>query len=165
MKIEDVLLRVDSAGVRLVEITGGEPLLQGDETISLIKKLLGNSYEVLVETNGSINIREIDKRATVILDIKTPDSGMSGKMDFANLEHIKNSDEVKFVLCSRNDYEWSKEIVWRYRLEERCKVLFSPAFGLLPPRELAAWILDDNLRVRLNIQIHKYIFHPGERMV
>jgi 7-carboxy-7-deazaguanine synthase len=124
---------------------------------------LGKGYEVLVETNGSMNIQEIDKRATVILDIKTPDSGMSGKMDFTNLEHIKNSDEVKFVLCSRDDYEWAKEIISRYRLEERCKVLFSPAFGLLHPGELASWILADRLRVRLNIQIHKYIFHPGER--
>ncbi|MDH4231792.1 MAG: radical SAM protein [Nitrospirota bacterium] len=165
MQIADVLHRVDSAGVRLVEITGGEPLLQGEETISLIGKLLEKSYEVLVETNGSMNIQEIDKRATVILDMKTPDSGMSHKMDFSNLEKIKNSDEVKFVLCSRNDYEWTKKLVARYRLEERCEVLLSPAFGLLHPGELASWILDDRLRVRLNIQIHKYIFHPGERMV
>ncbi len=165
MKIADVLRRVDSAGVHLVEITGGEPLLQGEDTISLIKKLMERNYQVLVETNGSMSIKEIDKRATVILDIKTPDSGMSHKMDFTNLENIKNSDEVKFVICSRDDYEWSKKIVARYRLEERCKVLFSPAFGMLPPRKLAAWILDDRLRVRLNIQIHKYIFHPGERKV
>ncbi len=165
MKIADVLRRVDSAGVHLVEITGGEPLLQGEDTISLIKKLMERNYQVLVETNGSMSIKEIDKRATVILDIKTPDSGMSHKMDFTNLENIKNSDEVKFVICSRDDYEWSKKIVARYRLEERCKVLFSPSFGMLPPRKLAAWILDDRLRVRLNIQIHKYIFHPGERKV
>jgi 7-carboxy-7-deazaguanine synthase len=165
MKIGDVMHRVDSAGVRLVEITGGEPLLQGEETMSLIGKLLGKSYEVLVETNGSMNIQGIDERVTVILDMKTPDSGMSHKMDFSNLERVKNSDEVKFVLCSRNDYEWSKEIISRYGLEEKCRVLLSPAFGLLHPRDLASWILDDRLCVRLNIQIHKYIFHPGERMV
>ena len=165
MKIEDVVRRVDAAGVRLVEITGGEPLLQGEDTISLIRKLLERNYQVLVETNGSMKIEGIDGRAVVVLDIKTPDSGMSDKMDFTNLENIKISDEVKFVLCSRDDYEWSKKIVARYRLEDRCQVLFSPAFGLLPPRDLVAWILDDGLRVRLNIQLHKYIFDPGERMV
>jgi 7-carboxy-7-deazaguanine synthase len=165
MTIDEVLRRVDFSGVRLVEITGGEPLLQGEETIALINKLLEKGYEVLVETNGSMHIQEIDERVTVILDMKTPDSGMSHKMDFSNLESIKNSDEVKFVLCSRNDYEWSKEIISRYRLEERCKVLFSPAFGLLHPRDLASWILEDRLCVRLNIQLQKYIFHPGERMV
>lgn len=165
LEIEDIVRRVASAGLRLVEITGGEPMLQGEETISLIKALLDRGYEVLVETNGSMKIRDLDKRATIILDIKTPCSGMSDKMDFTNLEIIKNSDEAKFVICSREDYEWSKEIISQYRLEERCKVLFSPGFGMLQPRDLAAWIIEDRLRVRLNIQIHKYIFDPGERMV
>ena len=90
---------------------------------------------------------------------------MSHKMDMTNLGHIKNSDEVKFVICSREDYEWSKKIISHYGLEERCKVLLSPAFGMLQPRELAAWIIEDRLRVRLNIQLHKYIFDPGERGV
>lgn len=165
LEIEDIVRQVASAGLRLVEITGGEPMLQGEETISLIKALLDRGYEVLVETNGSMKIRDLDKRATIILDIKTPGSGMSDKMDFSNLEIIKNSDEAKFVICSREDYEWSKEIISQYRLEERCKVLFSPGFGMLQPRDLAAWIIEDRLRVRLNIQIHKYIFDPGERMV
>ena len=165
MEIGDIVHRVDSAGVRLVEITGGEPMLQGEETNALIRTLLDNGYEVLVETNGSMNIKELDKRAIIILDMKTPCSTMSDKMDLTNLEIIKDSDEVKFVICSRDDYEWSKEIILKYGLEERCKVLFSPGFGMLQPRDLAAWIIEDRLHVRLNIQIHKYIFDPGERGV
>lgn len=165
MEIEDIVRQVDSAGVRLVEITGGEPLLQVEETVSIIRELLDRGYEVLVETNGSMNIKELDKRAVIILDMKTPGSGMSNKMDLTNLKKLKSSDEVKFVLCSRDDYDWSKEIISQYRLEERCRVLFSPGFGMLQPRNLAAWIIEDRLRVRLNIQLHKYIFDPGERRV
>jgi 7-carboxy-7-deazaguanine synthase len=97
--------------------------------------------------------------------MKTPGSNMSDKMDLTNLEMIKNTDEVKFVICNRDDYEWSKEIISRYGLEERCEVLLSPAFGLVQPRELAAWIIEDKLNVRLNVQIQKYIFGPGERRV
>lgn len=165
MEIRDIVQRVDSAGVRLVEITGGEPLLQGEETNSLIRQLLDRGYEVLVETNGSMNISGLDKRATIILDMKTPCSAMSDKMDLTNLEIIKKSDEVKFVICSRADYEWSKKTISQYGLEEKCKVLFSPGFGMLMPRVLAAWIIQDRLHVRLNIQLHKYIFDPGERGV
>ena len=165
METGDVLQRVAYAGVRLVEITGGEPMLQGEETLLLVRELLDSCYEVLVETNGSMNISGLDKRATIILDMKTPGSAMSDKMDLTNLEIIKNSDEVKFVICSRDDYEWSKGIISQYALEGRCKVLFSPGFGMLQPRDLAAWIIEDRLYVRLNIQLHKYIFDPGERGV
>ena len=165
MEQADILGRVASAGVRLVEITGGEPLLQGKDTNSLIIELLDRGYEVLVETNGSMSIGELDKRTKVILDMKTPCSGMSHKMDMTNLGLIKKSDEVKFVICSREDYEWSKKIISHYGLEEKCEVLFSPAFGMLRPGELAAWIISDRLRVRLNIQLHKYIFDPLERGV
>jgi len=161
----DILGRVASAGVRLVEITGGEPLLQGEETNSLVSELLDRGYEVLVETNGSVSIGELDKRATVILDMKTPCSGMSHQMEMTNLGLIKSTDEVKFVICSREDYEWSKKIISHYGLEGRCEVLFSPAFGMLQPRELAEWIIEDRLHVRLNVQLHKYIFDPGERGV
>ncbi len=165
MGIEEIISNVDSAGVRLVEITGGEPMLQAKDTLSLIKKLLDRDYEVLVETNGSINIKELDKRAIIVLDIKTPGSGMSEEMDFTNLNIIKKSDEVKFVICSRHDYEWTKEIISKYQLENRSNVLLSPCSGMLQPKDLALWIIEDKLHVRLNIQIHKYIFHPDERMV
>jgi len=165
MELKDILRRIDAAGIRLVEITGGEPLLQGKETNTLIKELLDRGYKVLVETNGSINIKDLDKRAIVILDMKTPGSGMSDKMDLTNLNIIKTSDEVKFVICDRDDYEWSKKLILEYGLEERSEVLLSPGFGMIWPRDLAAWIIEDRLRVRLNIQIHKYIFDPNERRV
>lgn len=165
MGIEEILRRVDATGILLVEITGGEPLLQGQETISLIRELLDRGHEVLIETNGSINIKELDKRAIVVLDMKTPGSGMSDKMDFTNLKIIKTSDEVKFVICSRADYEWSKKLILEYALEEKCKVLLSPGFGMIRPGDLAAWIIEDRLHARLNIQLHKYIFDPGERGV
>jgi len=163
--LKDILRRIDAAGIRLVEITGGEPLLQGEETNALIKALVDRDYEVLIETNGSMNIKELDKRAIVVLDMKTPGSGMSDKMDLTNLKMIKTSDEVKFVICSRDDYEWSKELILRFRLEKRCTVLLSPGFGMLQPRQLAAWIIEDRLHVRLNIQVQKYIFDPNERRV
>ena len=165
MEVQNVLRQIDAAGIQLVEITGGEPLLQGHETISLIRELLDRGHEVLIETNGSMNIKEIDKRAVVVLDMKTPDSGMSDKMDLTNLKKIKTSDEVKFVICSRADYEWSKKLISEYALEARCKVLLSPGFGMIKPGDLVAWIIEDRLRVRLNIQVHKYIFDPNERRV
>jgi len=118
-----------------------------------------------VETNGSLGVHEIDRRAVIILDVKTPGSCMGGKMDLSNFDSLKPSDEVKFVICDRGDYDWSKEIVAQFRLKDRAKVLFSPALGMLPPRQLAKWIVEDRLEVRLNVQIHKYIFGPDERAV
>lgn len=165
MSVEEILDRVQNAGFSLVEITGGEPLLQGNDTLGLITKLLDSGHEVLVETNGSQDISSIDRRARVILDIKTPGSGMSGEMKLPNIDHLKSTDEVKFVICDRGDYEWARGVVEEYHIDEKCTVLFSPAFGMLDPRDLAAWILGDRLRVRLNLQLHKYIWGPEERGV
>jgi len=161
---DEILNKVKQAGIGLVEITGGEPLLQ-EEVYGLIKRLLDEGYEVLVETNGSMNIEEIDRRAVVVLDIKTPGSGMSEEMDFSNLERIKKTDEVKFVITSRMDYEWSKEIIERHKLPERCHVLLSPAHGILLPEDLAKWMIEDRLRARLNLQLHKCIFSHERRGV
>ena len=99
------------------------------------------------------------------MDIKTPSSSMIDKMDFTNLDFIKQTDEVKFVICNREDYEWSKNIIASYRLPEKCEVLLSPAFNVLEPSLLTRWIIEDCLNVRLNLQIHKYIFGPGQRAV
>jgi 7-carboxy-7-deazaguanine synthase len=162
--VEEVADFVRDRGVKLVEITGGEPLMQED-VHPLIERLLNSGYTVLVETNGSMNIREIDSRAVLILDIKTPGSGMSGEMDFSNLAHLKQTDEIKFVLTGRADYDWAKEIMSRYALEEKCHVLFSPAFGILSPEKLSEWILEDSLAVRLNLQLHAYIFGSGKKGV
>ncbi len=161
---EEIMGMVRDSGVKLVEITGGEPLLQED-VYPLIERLLDSGYTVLVETNGSMNIRKIDARAVLILDIKTPGSGMSGEMDFSNLTHLKQSDEIKFVLTGRADYEWAKEIMSKYALGEKCHVLLSPAFGNLSPQQLAGWILEDRLDVRLNLQLHAYIFGQGKKGV
>jgi len=159
---DEIISEVRRAGIGLVEITGGEPLLQS-ESYHLIKRLLDEGYIVLVETNGSKSIKEIDRRAVVILDIKTPGSEMSGEMDFSNFNNIKNTDEIKFVITSKMDYEWSKEIIYRHRLMDKCHLLLSPAFGILPPEDLAKWMLEDRLRARLNLQLHKYIFSPERK--
>jgi len=161
---EEIMSVVRDSGVKLVEITGGEPLLQPD-VYALIERMLDSGYTVLIETNGSMSIREIDKRAVLILDIKTPGSGMSGEMDFSNLMHLKQTDEIKFVLTGRADYEWAKAIMSRYALGDRCHVLLSPAFGNISPEQLAVWILEDRLDVRLNLQLHTYIFGPGRKGV
>ncbi|MEJ2696167.1 MAG: radical SAM protein [Candidatus Sulfobium sp.] len=165
MEVADIVERIKEAGVNLVEVTGGEPLLQGDETLRLIGILLEEGYRVLVETNGSKSVRDIDSRAVVILDVKTPGSGMNAEMDFSNFEHIRPSDEVKFVICDRADYDWSKKLITDHSLEGKCTILFSAAIGRLAPRQLADWVLQDGLDVRLNVQIQKYIFGPGERGV
>jgi 7-carboxy-7-deazaguanine synthase len=159
---DEILREVQHAGIDLVEITGGEPLLQY-EVFQLIRRLLDENYEILIETNGSQCINEIDKRAIVVLDIKTPGSGMSGEMDFSNLDSIRSSDEIKFVITNREDYEWSKEIIQKHKLLGKCHLLFSPAFGILPPENLARWMIDDRLKIRLNLQLHKYIFSSEQR--
>lgn len=155
MTVDDVLRQVQGhSGPKLIEITGGEPLLQ-EEVYTLVKRLLSKGYKVLVETNGSLDIGGLDKRATVVMDIKTPGSGMVEWMDFENLLRLRKKDELKFVICDRKDYEWAKGILKRFKF--RCEVLFSPADGRVKPEVLANWILSDNLPVRLNLQLHKYI--------
>jgi 7-carboxy-7-deazaguanine synthase len=164
MSVDEIRERVKSAGVGLVEITGGEPLLQKD-TPGLVSGLLEEGHTVLLETNGSVSIGGIDRRAVVILDVKTPGSGMGGKTDLANFDLVKPTDEIKFVLCGRADYEWAKESLAKHGLTEKARILFSAAVGMLAPSDLARWIIDDRLNVRLNVQIHKYIFGPDERGV
>ncbi len=161
---EDILKKVRDAGIQLVEVTGGEPLLQ-QGVFHLITRLVEEGFAVMLETNGSQDIKDINREAIIILDIKTPGSGMHGEMNFSNMEMLKPNDEVKFVITSREDYVWSKEIIGRYRLNEKCRLLFSPAYGMLDPEDLAKWILGDRLRVRLNLQLHRYIFRGNLRGV
>ncbi len=150
------------AGAEMVEVTGGEPLLQ-EETPALVKALLdkGVFKWVLVETNGSRDISVLDLRAIVIMDIKTPGSGEAGSFDLKNLDLLKPSDEVKFVLTSREDYEWARSFIEEHDTLLDREVLFSPAFGVLDPEALAGWILEDGLGgVRINLQLHKYLKLP-----
>ena len=161
---DDIVSRVRQSGIHLVEITGGEPLLQ-TEVYPLTTRLLDEGYRVLLETNGSMSIKDLDKRTVVILDIKTPGSGMSDRMDLTNLEMIKQSDEIKFVLTGRDDYEWTREMIRAYNLTDRCIILLSPTFGVLQPEDLAAWMIQDRMQARFNLQLHKYIFGPQRRGV
>lgn len=161
---EEIINRVRNAGVSLVEITGGEPLLQ-EGVLPLAERLLNSGYKVLIETNGSQDISYIDRRAVIILDIKTPGSGMSDKNMLSNIEYLKPVDEVKFVITGRGDYVWAKAFMGETSLLGKCTILFSPSFGAIDPKDLAAWIIEDRLEVRLNLQLHKYLYEPDRRGV
>lgn len=164
MTVEGVMDQVAIYSCRLVEVTGGEPLLQ-KETPKLVKKLLDRGYTVMVETSGSLDIRPIDPRAVIIMDLKCPGSGVSGDILWDNIHWLRPSDQVKFVLSDRNDYDWAVQILRQYPQLTDHEVLFSPVFGMMDPRLLAEWILDDGLSARLQLQIHKYIWDPETRGV
>lgn len=168
--IEEVVSQVKAFPARLAEITGGEPLLQ-TETRELVQALADGGWKVLLETNGAVPIDAVDPRATIIMDIKCPGSGMSDRVLWENLSVLKPLDEVKFVLTDRTDYEWALEVIDTYRLAEKHTVHLSPAFGVLDPSRLAAWMLEPQAvrnpdpRVRLQLQLHKYIWPHAERGV
>ncbi|GAB4255193.1 MAG: 7-carboxy-7-deazaguanine synthase QueE [Acidobacteriota bacterium] len=164
MTVEEILDAVAAFGCRLVEVTGGEPLLQA-QAPALIRRLADAGHHVLVETGGHRDISVVDSRAVVILDVKCPDSGMSDRNDWANLERLRPRDEVKFVLASRRDYDWAKEILARHPSLREHPILFSPVWSQLPPAELAEWILADRLDVRLQLQLHKILWGPDRRGV
>ena len=157
MSRENIRRQVDEYPTDLVEITGGEPLLQS-AVFPLIKGFLDDGKIVLIETGGSIDVRPVDSRAILIYDIKCPDSGMMDKNLWENLPQLKPNDEVKFVLGSRRDYEWAKEQLDRWDLVSRHTVLFSSVWGQLDSRELAEWVLQDGLQVRLQVQLHKILW-------
>lgn len=162
--LESVLEEVARHGCRLVEITGGEPLAQ-PEVHPLIRALADRGYTVLVETSGAIDIAPVDPRATLIMDLKCPGSGMADRNVWANIPKLKPTDEVKFVIKDRADYDWAAAKVREYALTDSHQVLFSPVFGDLPPQALAEWVLADRLPVRCQLQLHKYIWDPAMRGV
>jgi 7-carboxy-7-deazaguanine synthase len=166
MYIADVLDRISGYPCRLVEITGGEPLIQ-EETPELIRYLLNNGYKVLLETNGSRDISIVDERCIRIMDIKCPSSGEQACNDLENLKRIGEKDELKFVIADRADYEYAKGILDITQTESAGSPLvhFSPCFGRMDLKELAEWILKDGLEVRLHIQLHKIIWGPHEKGV
>jgi 7-carboxy-7-deazaguanine synthase len=160
---EEIVSKIDEYGVKCVEFTGGEPLLQ-EETPQMIKNLLDKGYNVLIETNGSICIGCLDKRLNIIMDYKTPKSGMSDRMRPKNFDFLKKTDQIKFVLMDESDYDWSKNVISDNKLIERFdNILMAPAYGVLSPKSLVTWVLRDNLQVRVQLQIHKYIWAPDER--
>jgi 7-carboxy-7-deazaguanine synthase len=157
MEIDDIMQQVASHGARYVTVTGGEPLAQR-ECLTLLKQLCDAGYEVSLETGGAIDTSGIDPRVAVILDIKTPGSGEVEKNLWQNLQHLRPKDEVKFVLCDRNDYDWAKQILFERGLADKCSVLFSPVYQQVNPTELAEWILHDKLPVRMQVQLHKILW-------
>lgn len=164
MAVDEVLEAVKQYHCRLVEITGGEPLIQKG-VYPLMEKLLAEGYEVLLETSGAIDVSRVPKGVVKIIDLKCPGSGEVHRNRFENIEHLSPKDEIKFVIKDRRDFEWAVEVVKKYALVSRCPVLFSPVFGDLEPRQLAEWILTSGLPVRLQLQIHKFIWDPTMRGV
>ena len=162
--LDSVLEEVSRQGCRLVEITGGEPLAQPDAH-ALITALADRGCTVLIETSGAIDIAPVDPRATLIMDLKCPGSGMADRNLWANIPKLKPTDEVKFVIKDREDYAWAAAKVREHALADRHTVLFSPVFGELDPRTLAEWVLADRLPVRCQLQLHKYIWDPAMRGV
>ncbi|MCZ7556730.1 MAG: 7-carboxy-7-deazaguanine synthase QueE [Bacteroidia bacterium] len=165
LPLDEVIARVESFGCNFVELTGGEPLEQ-EGAFELMTELCDRGHTVAVETGGHVDISRVDSRVIVILDLKCPASGMTKKNRLANLEYLKPTDEVKFVIADRADYEWACDLMKTERIGTRCgEVLFSPVFGSIEAADLARWILDDRLRVRMQLQLHKFIWHPDTRGV
>ena len=164
MSLSTILESIAGFKTKIVCVTGGEPLSNKDTPL-LIKDLLNRNYTVLVETNGSYDIRTIPQKAIKIMDIKCPDSNMSHLMNWQNINHLTDLDEVKFILNSRKDYEWTKDVLHNHSLSEKTNVLIGAAFGAISPRLVVQWILEDNLDVRFQLQIHKYIWEPHTRGV
>ncbi len=164
LNVESVLERIAKYATPYVLVTGGEPLAQ-EGAADLIGELCDRGYEVAVETGGSLDFSSLDRRAMVVMDLKCPGSGMSHRNRWENIALLKSMDEVKFVLADRADYDWARDVIARHRLADRCGVLMSPVHGALQPRALAEWILADRLPVRLQLQIHKYIWPPDLRGV
>jgi len=164
LHIDEVVKRALGFGLPLVEITGGEPMLQ-PLLPELCNRLLEAGCEVLIETGGSHDISRVPQGVHVILDVKTPGSGEEHANEYGNLKRLHAGDEVKFVLTSRADYEWARELVLREKLAGRATLLFSPAFRRIEPAQLSAWLIEDRLPVRLNLQLHKFIWPPNRRGV
>ena len=160
VSISAIMAEVGSYAVRHVTVTGGEPLAQ-KECHLLLGLLCDAGYSVSLETSGALDISKVDGRVSKILDIKTPGSGEVDKNRWSNLEHLTPEDEVKFVLCDQNDYEWAVRVMRERQLDRVCPILFSPVYGKLDPAMLAEWVLRDRLPVRVQVQLHKLLWGEG----
>lgn len=164
MNVDEILAEVEKFQCQLVELTGGEPLLQKDIN-ELATRLADAGHTVLIETGGHRDISKLDPRVIRIMDIKCPDSGESAKNLWKNLDYLRPIDEVKFVLASREDYEWALKVIRQHDLENRVSILLSTAFHSVEPQQIVAWMLEDKLRARFQLQLHKYIWKADERRV
>ncbi len=155
--VEAVIDEVSNHHVNRVTVTGGEPLAQ-PECLNLLKELCDQGFAVSIETSGALDIAGIDSRVTKVMDLKTPSSGEHERNLFSNISHLRRTDEIKFVISDRADYDWTKSTINEHKLSQAAHLLVSPSHEQLHPRELAEWILEDRLPVRLQIQLHKYLW-------
>jgi len=166
MTVEEIITQVRGYGCKLVEITGGEPLVQKRECTELVTRLCDEGYTVLIETGGGLDASILDARAIKILDVKCPGSGESERNFWPNLERLNSQDEIKFVIKDRTDFDFALGIIEKHRLNERLPyVLFSPVWGAVELKDLAAWILQSNVHGRMQLQLHKYIWGPDVKGV
>jgi 7-carboxy-7-deazaguanine synthase len=164
MSVEAVRERVLAYECPVVEVTGGEPLLQ-DEVLLLMAQLADRGLTVLLETSGALDVSGVDRRVHVIMDLKCPDSGECAGNRWANLDVLKPADQIKFVVASKADFDWSANVIRERQLEQRFVVLISPVFGAVEPLDLTTWLLESGLNVRMQLQLHKYIWDPAARGV
>jgi 7-carboxy-7-deazaguanine synthase len=157
MTLDEVMRRVRRLGVQRVCVTGGEPLAQKN-CLTLLRMFCDAGFDVSLETGGALDVAAVDGRVVKVMDLKTPASNESERNRYGNIDHLRPGDQVKFVICDRGDYEWARETMRKYALDGRCEVLMSPCADLLPPRELAGWILEDRLPVRFQLQLHKLLW-------
>jgi 7-carboxy-7-deazaguanine synthase len=157
MSLTAILKKVAAYQTRYVTVTGGEPLAQ-QACLLLLGNLCNAGYHVSLETSGALDVGQVDRRVIKVLDMKTPGSGEVNRNRYENLQHLGNQDQVKFVICNREDYNWSREMLALHDLPARCEVLFSPSAGEQDAAELAEWILQDQLPVRMQIQLHKVLW-------
>lgn len=157
MEIADIVEQVASYQPRYVCVTGGEPLAQPN-CIPLLSAICDLGVEVSLETSGAMDISKVDPRVVRVMDLKTPGSGEESKNRYGNIDLLRKQDQLKFVICHREDYDWARAVMDEYQLSERCEILFSPIHAELKPAQLADWIVADNLPVRMQLQIHKYLW-------
>lgn len=163
MSTDEIISKIESFNCWYLLFTGGEPLLQ-KRIIPVMEYFCNKNYIVSVETGGSIDCTGLDSRIIKIIDMKCPDSGMMSKNMYENLIYLSNHDEIKFVIASEKDYEYAKDLIIKYRIDEKVNViLFSPAYNVLKPKDLAEWILNDKLNVRIHLQLHKFIWKQGKK--
>lgn len=162
MTLDHIVEEVERYGCELVELTGGEPLLQ-PEIYSLATRLVDSGHSVLIETGGHRDISKLDPRVVRIMDLKCPASGECAKNLWSNLDNLRAHDEVKFVVADRQDYEWARDTIRSHTLEGRVGLLLSTAFGMIEPDRVVEWMLKDKLRARFQLQLHKYIWSPDAR--
>ncbi len=162
LSVDEILSQVAAYSPRYVCVTGGEPLAQ-KACPELLSRLCDSGYEVSVETSGALDISKVDTRVSRVMDIKTPASSEEASNRYENIDALTANDQVKFVICNREDYDWAKQKLEEFDLASRCEVLFSPVHGDIEARQLAEWILEDNLPVRMQVQLHKYLWgdQPG----